>query len=431
MSLSPQKQIEFIVRSLEEKGVQAAPVVEATALAASYPEAVGDLAITVMRRFPKGGTFLDGAFSYMPRENWPSLVHHALDVLEASGGNNHAAASVLEHGSLQFPSVLHPHLDRIFLIPQNAGYYRERPWRESGEQHFGYLRNIIESRSSDEDSRKRAWFAMWETRHPKVIEYAMSCADILDLPPSGCTQEEWVSGRLHFVGFDYKEHSLQRVCPDALYHLQFSDSFFELQSRPPWLARLHPTWKLSASTQSVQFGGNSTNRCSICGEKLHRLLVLDPIPTGLGITRLPRLELATCLSCLGWERQPLFYQHREDGTPVNIGYDGPAVKPQFPARPLKEAEIRLAESPRRWYWQDWGLSNSRENLNRIGGEACWIQYAEYPRCPSCQRLMPYLMQLDSDLPIDEEREWLWGSGGIGYGFWCDQCKVSGFFWQCT
>lgn len=62
MNRSPPQQIESIVRSLEKKGVPAAPVEEATNLATSHPEAVFDLAIAVMRRFPKGGTFLDGAF---------------------------------------------------------------------------------------------------------------------------------------------------------------------------------------------------------------------------------------------------------------------------------------------------------------------------------------------------------------------------------
>ena len=164
---------------------------------------------------------------------------------------------------------------------------------------------------------------------------------------------------------------------------------------------------------------------------MHRLLVLDPIPPGLGITRLTRLEIATCLSCLGWEQQPLFYRHQEDGSPLNIGYDGPQVIPQFPVGPLRVAEIGLSETPRRWFWQAWGCSNSRENLNRIGGEPCWVQDAEYPDCPLCNKLMTYLLQLDSDLPTADGGEWLWGSGGIVYGFWCDGCRVSGLLWQCT
>ena len=126
MSLSPMQQIESIVRSLEEKGVPAAPVEEATALATSHPEAVSDLAIAVMRRFPEGGTFLDGAFSYLPHERWPELVHAALNTLEQCKGKNDAAASVIEYASLQCPSALHPHLDRIFLIRPNARCYYER-----------------------------------------------------------------------------------------------------------------------------------------------------------------------------------------------------------------------------------------------------------------------------------------------------------------
>jgi hypothetical protein len=430
---TPHQQIESIIRSLEEKGVPAAPVMEATALATSHPEAIADLAIAVMRRFPKGGTFLDAALSYLPQENWPALVQQALDALIGAAEKSFGAAgAIIAYASLQCPTVLHPHLSRIFDVrPNERCYYERFPWRESGELHLGFLRGIIQSTASSEDERRRAWANLCETRHGEVIEYALSCADLPGLAPSGWPQDQWVSASLHLVGFDHDGKSLQRMCPNALYHLTFPDSYFEAKSRPPWLARIHPTWKASASTHAIPFGGSSTNRCSLCGGMLHRLLVLEPVPPGLGIIGLARLELATCLSCLGWQRQPLFYRHDLNGCPSNIGYDGPAVKPQFPVGPLRETEAHLAETPRRWYWQDWALSNSRENLNRIGGEPCWIQDAEYPRCPLCQKLMPYLMQLDSDLPMEEEREWLWGSGGIGYGFWCDVCKISGYLWQCT
>ncbi len=428
-----QTQIESIVRSLEEKGQAAAPVQESMDLATTHPEAISDLAKVVMQRFPKGGTFLDGAFNYLPQDDWPLLVRHALEVVEQSAGENEAAASVIAYASLQALSALRPHLSRIFHVRPNKGrYYESYPWRESGEQHFDYLRSVVESTSLKEEDRRRAWVAMLQTRHPKVIDFALSRGDLASLPPRTWSPEAWVQIHLALVGVRQDGDSLVRICPDSLYHLQFPEAFFETQSRPPWLARIHPTWRLPSATQAVVFGGESENNCSLCAGKLHRLLAFDPIPEGLGITGLPRLELASCLSCLGWERQPLFYHHDQNGRPENIGYDGPGVTPQFPAGPLRSAEVRLAETPRRWYWQDWGLSNSRENLNRIGGEPCWNQNAEFPNCPSCHRLMPYFMQLDSDLPMTEKgSEWLWGSGGIGYGFWCDHCKVSGFFWQCA
>jgi hypothetical protein len=430
MSRSPQRQIESIVRSLEEKGVPAAPVEEAIALATFHPDAVADLAVAVMRRFPKGGTFLNGAFSYLPQGSWPELVRVALDALEHADGKNEAAASVVEYASLQCPSALHPHLDRIFLIRPNARRnYECYPWRESGDQHLGFLRGVTRDTTASAEDRRRAWTALCETRQAKAIKYALSYAD--SVAPSDWPRDEWVQALLHLVGFHREKRSLRRTCPDSLYHLQFPEGFFDPQSRPPWLARVHPTWKLPETIQTVPFGGGGAGRCSLCGGALHRLLLLDPIPPGLGGTRLTRLELATCLSCLGWERQPLFYRHGKGGSPRNIGYDGPPVSPEFPAGPLREAEVGLARTPRRWFWQAWGCSDSRENLNRVGGEPCWIQDAEYPRCPSCNKLMPYLFQLDSDLPKADGGEWLWGSGGIAYGFWCNGCRVSAVFWQCT
>ncbi len=430
MNLSPQQQIERIVRSLEERGVPAAPVAETTSLATSYPEAVNDLALEVMRRFPKGGTFLDGALSYVLEERWPELVQTALEFFELSNGENNAAASIIEHSSLQCPSVLHPHLDRIFRIRPNAGcYYESYPWRESCDTHFGFLRNVIEDTEASDVDRMRAWKNLCETRLPDVIEYAVSRAGLV--APSDWSREEWVQAHLYLVGFHEENGSLRRICPDSLYHLQFPKAFFEPQSRPPWLARIHPSWNLPASIQSVPFGGSSEGDCSLCGETLHRLIVLDPIPIGLGITRLKRVEFSTCLSCLGWEHNPLFYQHDKEGFPHNIGYNGPSITPQFPVGPLREGEIALGQTPRRWFWQAWGCSNSRENLHRIGGEPTWIQDAEYPNCPLCKRVMSYLFQLDSDLPSADGGEWLWGSGGIAYGFWCDDCKISGFLWQCT
>jgi hypothetical protein len=175
----------------------------------------------------------------------------------------------------------------------------------------------------------------------------------------------------------------------------------------------------------------SSGNCSLCGNQLHSLLALNLIPTELGISGLQRLEIATCLSCLGWKIQPLFYAHEIDGSVTSIGYDGPQVTPQFPVGPLLECEIGMVQTPNRWLMQSWGSSNSRENLNRIGGEPSWIQDSEFPHCPMCSRLMPFLFQLDSDLTAAEGGEWLWGSGGIVYGFWCDDCKVSGVLWQCT
>ena len=87
-------------------------------------------------------------------------------------------------------------------------------------------------------------------------------------------------------------------------------------------------------------------------------------------------------------------------------------------------------TPARWQHQDWGYASDRENLSRLGGEPTWIQYPDYPRCPACGHRLHFLAQLDS-LNFAGGREWLWGGGGIAYIMWCDPCRISAVFWQCT
>jgi hypothetical protein len=430
MAQSPERQLKAILSRLSTH-----PFEEVIALATSHPETVGKLAVEILRQFPKGGTFFHAALSFLPQEEWPQLVEDALGTLEEKPNEkNEAADSVIAYASLQSPSSLHAHLDRIFELQPNAGtYYECYPWRESKKKHFRYLRSVAENASSSATNRTRAWRAMCQTREKSIVEYAVSHVDLKRFNVDGFfwSKRGWTQAHLHLVGFHEEKKHLRRCCPDVHYHLQFPDSFFDDKAKPPWLRKLHPTWKLPSLKRSHLFGGRSGGRCSLCKEGLHRLIVLSPVPRGVGVTGRDRLELATCLSCLGWERQPLFYKHDGDGVPTNIGYKGATVTPQFPVGPLKETNVQLAKTPKRWHWQDWALSNSRENLHRIGGEPCWVQDADYPSCPSCKKLMPYLMQLDSDLPTEHGGEWLWGSGGICDGFWCDKCKVSGLLWQCT
>ena len=124
---------------------------------------------------------------------------------------------------------------------------------------------------------------------------------------------------------------------------------------------------------------------------------------------------------LGYEGEIVFYEHDAQGMPRRIGNRTQVEYVQD--EPIKECEVVLAPTPARWTAQDWGMSNNRQNLARIGGE---------PSCPICGEKMEFLMQLDSELPSCEQSgEVYFGSGGILYVFWCERTRVSGFFMQCT
>jgi hypothetical protein len=46
--------------------------------------------------------------------------------------------------------------------------------------------------------------------------------------------------------------------------------------------------------------------------------------------------------------------------------------------------------------------------------------------------MPLLLQLDSGLPSSTGGTFDWGIGSaVAYGFWCDRCATSAFYWQGT
>jgi hypothetical protein len=434
MASSPGRdRVDEILRAAGERSFADAPLVEAIELGRTDPQAVADLAVEVVRRFPTGANYLNAALSYLPDPLWDGVVRVALDAIEQGKGNE-SAESIIGYAGLQGLTSLHPHLDRIFRIRPNAGTYLEYwPWRESSPRDFDGQLRILEDREAPRDLRLDAWVAMLETRHPRALSRALALADTLDPSVDRLALDEAIDARLSEVGFARVEGRLERLAPQAIYHLLFPEPFFERLSRPPWLRPVHPTWRLPATVaiRAARFGGLAEGDCHLCAGRLHRLIAFEATPDGLGVSAMGRLELATCLSCLEWERSPLYYRHESDGRAVGTGYDGPPVVPRFPAEPLRESAVHLAATPPRWRWQNWGMSNGRENLNRLGGEPCWVQSAKYPACPSCDRLMSSLLQLDSDLPTESGGEWQWGTGGVGYGFWCDRCKVSAYLWQCT
>src|SRR6266446_5636011 len=426
--------IEALIRNFQERGWESKPFDHVFNIALDHPETIQRLAFEVMAQIPKGGTFFHAALSFLPMADWPSVVQYALNVIERDR-TNEAAESVIAYASLQCLEALHPHLRTIYRLAPNAGSCcREWPWRESGKADFVPLRDIIQDKSQKAEDRQQAWRCLLETRDIENLQFAVSQAPAIDLNfrlrELGLPQTLHVDHFLRLVGFECYEGRFRQLYKSHVLHLGFSPEYFLDRSWHSWFRRNHPTWTLTprhrAVSGSISFGGQGEGECAVCGKTMHRLLRLDPVPPDLGVTDRAILDLETCLSCLGWEQPQLFYHHDHQGRAKNIGYEGPVKVPQFPMGPLRATQVLLIDAGPRWRWQDWGHSNSRENLHRLGGHPCWIQGADYPKCPTCHRRMQFLLQLDSDLPTMNSEEWFWGSGGICYCFWCDNCKVSGF-----
>ncbi|WP_299085462.1 hypothetical protein [uncultured Campylobacter sp.] len=230
------------------------------------------------------------------------------------------------------------------------------------------------------------------------------------------------------ISFGGEKFRLKRYCGQRVYHIIFPRGYFGAPYAAH-LAKHHPTWRFEGGEARYRLGGVLDEPGGDAQNPLFHLITLDPLPRDLPVRSLPRLILAAHVREIN-EGEIVFYEHDAQGMPRRIG-GRTQVEYAFD-EPIKECEVVLAPTPARWAAQDWGMSNSRQNLARIGGEPSWIQGALVPTCPICGEKMEFLMQLDSELPSCEQGgEVYFGSGGILYVFWCERTRVSGFFMQCT
>jgi hypothetical protein len=399
------------------------------ALLDEAPDEVPTLVMDGLGRGLANAHFLGEAVSYLPPEAVPGVVERALAALADAGGRE-TAEDVLLHVALEFPRLLHPHLTRLFDEEANGeAYYADYPWRESGELHHPYLLRVIREGGKD---AHRALQCLLETRTPSAFAVLSRSAGLLvygsetdyllevgyeRVPPDGDPDG----------GPDSREW--RRLYPEASYHLRFPDDYRDGLDLPLQDRDRHPTWRLDAGDAPPQrFGGDGECVCGICAHPTQRLLVLDPVPAGLGVT-LARLTLEVCLRCLE-VNEVMEYVHDAEGRPSPHRYQMPGDEPDAESVAPLEAEVRLAPTPARWLWQDWAVSNDQQNLSRLGGHPSWVQGADYPHCPECLRFMAFLIQLDATLPGGDGAEPVCYEG-VYYGFWCDRCRVSAFKWQVT
>ena len=236
---------------------------------------------------------------------------------------------------------------------------------------------------------------------------------------------------------------LKRYCGERAYHVAFRQGYFS-EPFAAHQAKNHPTWGLwtdeaqkgeskeaaeaNLGETKYKIGGVLDEPCADEENPLFHLITLDPVPRELPVRSLPSLILAAHVREIS-EGETAFYEHDRLGKPKRIGERSQIE--YVDDEPARQDMARLRVAPKRWYKQDWALSNGRQNLSRIGGEPSWIQSAQVPTCPICGEKMEFLMQLDSGLPSGEDEELLFGSGGILYVFWCERSRVSAFFMQCT
>ena len=241
--------------------------------------------------------------------------------------------------------------------------------------------------------------------------------------------------------FDWPEptHPVQPVA-DAM-HLIFPQ--FYLKPGISWIPRSwHPSWNLPSGGPSWPVGGEGKGQCKSCGGQLQHLISLPAaVVYGLGDVMDEAMDgamlhLQLCLSCMESGLGELHYHHdaqcQAHCLNASTSADGEWIEPDVQCGPLRAGTATLAQTPARWQRQDWGMSNGRENLYRVGGAPSWVQSPWYPVCRGCGQSMDFVLQLDSQVPQQGDGQpHYWGRGAMLYAFACQTCAHSAFITQHT
>ncbi len=408
------------------------PMAQTLQLQREAPEALKDLVLQALDRPPKNATFIDAALDLMADEAYTATVAEVW----RRGADSELACTILDSAALQYPEVFAPEWERLLAAVQ-AGhggpeYLADHAWRALDDATLDDWLNRLDEDLSEGGLDDARAIALLRSRRPHTVHAVWRRMFPDAAHPDAAL---W----LQQAGYTQSAAGLRSLHGDRPLHIGFSAAQRRRMQaqQPAWrreVQNAHPTWSAGARpAMHARMGGTLTSRCGQCHGPLHRLLSM-PDPAAAGIDSLTGIEFATCLSCQGWETDgALFFRHDAHGAPQAHPaqqLDTP-LTPDSVASPLMQADVTGFEAPARWRWQDWGESNGRQNLSRVGGAPSWVQSAHYPACPDCGEDMPLAMQLDSGLPQDDGGEWLWGSGGCNYTFWCAACRVSGHLWQCT
>lgn len=417
--------IDVILSQYEREGHRIDCVTPMLDLAESDPAVLEDLLMESMARDCAPATFLDRALGLLADERLIAVVAAAWERLRC-GSANRQVREIVGHALYQACDVLTDDWEALLAATEHHGPAAGFPWRTLPTHVAERWAGALGEANGREDVGRA--LALLRSRNAAVRDRTLAYLR----RATGHAADSWA----HEAGIDPLTGA--PLHSDYPMHVQFrgAQRKAQLADQAPWrrrLWRLHDTWGSGERSGQTHMGGNLETLCGFCHAPLQRLLELDAQLVGAADNK--RLSFGLCLDCCGWNGLgPLFYRHDSWGHP----HAHPAQWSEVPAEDvdnsgaLMEAEPALVNlGGNRWREQDFGMSNSDENLSRVGGAPSWVQSAQYPQCPDCRATMPFVMQLDSVLPVNDGGILLWGSGGMLYTYWCDHCAVSAHLWQCT
>lgn len=397
--------------------------------AKTHPEQILQLTIGVLDASPNCRRFESSMLGLMPLSDWDLLVAYAIKKFQDS----EIAEEIIRFAALQKPDSLHPYLETFNISGKNAWKTPSLAWRGSGLKEQARLVHHMQSSDAKKTGRIFAFSLLLATRDEQVIWDAIEKARAAQL--FWDEKQGLLPLHLEVVGLKLNGGSIEKLHSDEVLHIAFPVEYFaELESGFATRDKdYNPTWQLQEQSQirpDAIIGGLMEAHCKICLNKLHRLIEITNRSVLSDFYRNAPLTFVTCLTCQGKTGMyELFFAHGPSGEIAHL-YEGEPIAPEVVEPAFAYTEVNLVDNGPRWTIQDATLSNSWENLHRVGGSPTWVQDTEYLKCPKCSKTMYFAAQIDSGLKLTDGSEWMWGDSGICYLYFCGACSVTGVTYQC-
>ena len=159
--------------------------------------------------------------------------------------------------------------------------------------------------------------------------------------------------------------------------------------------------------------------CPSCSGQMAWLFDFSKLPTQYLHAQPPAPQkVFACLNCACF--RPQFSRYSAEGSAERHPSSGEEELERFDDRVALVLELEAVPFPPFACAEAFALNDA----STLGGAPMWLQSAEYPQCPECGELMPFLAQLDNGA-LEKPEE------GIFYAFYCPECRVSAVSYQQT
>lgn len=183
--------------------------------------------------------------------------------------------------------------------------------------------------------------------------------------------------------------------------------------------------KINKNDNPVKMLSDLEEKCPWCNSPLMVLFEFDLSHPSLEFLKLSgkKLRIATCdiCTCYGTIYTEIDGEGNYKWSCFN---EKPSYLPDMDSEEKIQYNNNLVLSQEKRSCYHAASPYVQTNISQIGGHPTWLQDAEYPKCPKCNKSMKFIGQIDGGDVMD------YGEG-VNYAFICEECNIAATNYQQT